>query len=122
VEFDDFLLRRLCLLLSVAGLGALLVLSGMQSPKQLRVDEIGNSFLSEKVSTKGIVMWSRLAKGVLIFEIQDIGRIKCVVFTPAAEHLAAVRKGRVVEVEGTVKMYKGALEIVAERVKAIGPG
>lgn len=119
---DDYLLRRLALLFSVIGLISIFFISQLNEPKEIKISEITGKQISEKISTTGIVSWSRFSKGALIFELQDSGKIPCVIFSPTVEHFSLVKKGKAVKVEGKLQLYKNSPEIIVEKVFSIEPG
>lgn len=119
---DDFLIRRTALLFSVIGIISVFVICQISEPKEIKISEIGSKHISSKVSTKGIVSWSRISKGVLIFQLQDNAKISCVIFSPTIEQLSTVRKGHVLNVEGKVQLYKNSFEIIAEKVSLLESG
>ncbi len=119
MQLNDLLIRRLCLLLSIAGLSSVFFLSAIQEPLIIKLSEINDSQLSDNISTKGFVSWSRISKGILFFEIRDIEEMKCVIFTPTTEQLTLVKKGAFVQVSGRLELYEGELEIIVEEVLSI---
>ena len=119
MQLNDLLIRRLCFLLSIAGLSSVFFLSAIQEPLTIKLSEINDSQLSDNISTKGFVSWSRINKGILFFEIRDIEEMKCVIFTPTTEQLTLVKKGAFVQVSGRLELYEGELEIIVEEVLSI---
>lgn len=120
MQIDDFLLRRVALALAVAGLLALAAIAELQKPTAVEIGEISEGMLGEEVSAAGIVTWRQYTKNALIFGIEDsAARINAVRFSPGVEELAVVERGAAVRVSGTVKRYKGKLEIVAESVQLL---
>lgn len=105
--------------LAAVGLIILFLLSEFSKPVEVKVGEIDESFISKKISTKGIVLWRYFTKNTLLFELADGNKIKAVLFSPSIEEIGTIEKNSAVEIEGIVKMYKGDLEIVVERVRKI---
>lgn len=117
MRIDDFLLRKLAVAFSVAGIIGLVVWSGFGGAERVGLSEIGEKHLGKEVIARGEVEWVRFSKGALVFGLaQGNGKINVVVFSPSFEEMLAARAGNLVGVEGKIENYRGSLEIVAKEV------
>jgi cytochrome c-type biogenesis protein CcmE len=119
MRFSDFTVRKLALAISLLGIAVLFAIDYLNAPEEIRISEIQESMVFQRVKTKGIVEWRHFAKNTLLFEIQDLQKIKAVLFNPSKKELSEVNEKKLVEITGKIQKYKGELEIVVERVNQI---
>jgi len=119
MRIDDFAVRRVSLAVSVIGLLAVIALAEFSAPVDAAPWEIDDSMLGKDVRTSGIVKWTHMVKGVLIFEIGEGSGISAVVLSPDERELALIVKGGRVEIGGRVEDYEGNIEIVVNKVRAL---
>ena len=115
----EYWLNRASLFCAIAGILLLAAYSFLEAPKQLNIGEISEKYLDAKVRVKGIVSFSKVTDKIAIFTLEDGAEIKGVFFRPGIEEKIMLRKGNFVEVVGKVKLYRGKLEIVAEKVNLL---
>ncbi len=115
----EYWLNRLALLCSFFGIALLLAYSYLDAPEELSIEEIGHHKLGAKVRVKGIVYFSKSGENFIIFGLNDGAKIKCIYFNPEIRERIIIRKGNLIEVIGKIKLYKGNLEIVAEKVNLL---
>lgn len=115
----EYWLNRLSVFCAIAGVLFIGAYSVMESPKNISIAEISEYNIGEKVRVNGIVSFAIANENIAIFEIENEGKIKCVIFNPRIEERIILQKGSFVEVIGKVQQYKGSLEIVAEKVSLL---
>jgi len=119
MEFNDRLVRKISVLVSVIGIASLLFLVLIEEPLKISVSEIDDSFLDKRVVSEGIAKERYFAKNTLFFSLFDEGSIKVVYFSPSIKTIGTIRENVKLRVKGVVKSYKGQLEIVAEEIELI---
>ncbi len=120
MEFNDFLVKKVSLLVSLAGIILLLFLVFMEEPLEISPGEIDESWLNKRVISEGVIGGRFFSKDTLFFSLGGEGGLKVVVFSPTVRELGEIRDNELVKVRGVVKKYKGQLEIIAEEVETIG--
>lgn len=120
MEFNDFLVKKISLLVSLAGIILLLFLVFMEEPLEISPGEIDESWISKKVISQGMVGKRFFAKNTLFFSLGEGDGLRVVVFSPTIRELVEIRDNELVKVRGVVKKYKGQLEIIAEEVEIVG--
>lgn len=106
---DDNALRKLCLLLAVAGIGGLAVAGLLAEP--VAVTGVGEEDIGKIVKMTGEASKVAHASGTTFIEINGV---KIVRFAATQ-----VNDGDIVEVTGRVSLYRGGVEIVAERIRGV---
>jgi hypothetical protein len=123
MAFSESSLQKTALALSLLGLFLLFAFSVFLEAKEVPLFELDESFLGEKVKVQGRLTWFKTVEHLIVFQLTDelgLASIKVVVFSPSAEDWRVLSlKGRI-EVEGEVKRYNGELELVAEKISALG--
>ncbi|MFH1586389.1 MAG: OB-fold nucleic acid binding domain-containing protein [Candidatus Diapherotrites archaeon] len=119
MEFNDFLVKKISLLVSLAGIILLLFLAFMEEPLEISPGEIDESWLDKRVISQGKVGERFFANDTLFFSLGGEGGLRVVVFSPTVRELAGVRENEFVRIRGVVKKYKGQLEIIAEEVESV---
>lgn len=107
------LLFRTALFVSIAGLLLLFIFSRISEIKEIGIDKISRENLDEKIKTKGIVTDFTQKKNVNFIEMNS-SEIQIVFFDEIE-----LKKGDLIEVTGEVKLYKGKLEVVANKIKKV---
>ena len=120
VIFTDYFIRQISIGISVLGIIMLLVFSQIFEPRQMLIKNISEEFVGQEVVIKGIVKNPFFTKNILFFEIFDLDKIKAVKFSPTASELDLIKEQAFLEVHGTIKKYRGELEIIVKEVKEIG--
>ena len=109
---NDIQLLRLCFVLAFLGLGALFVLSKTVEGEIVGISEISEEKIGQKVVVQGVVHNLRQLETMTLFSLQENGADILVVSFSAAD----IEENDVVTVTGSVKEYKGELEVVAEEI------
>ncbi|WEL19056.1 OB-fold nucleic acid binding domain-containing protein [Candidatus Nanohalococcus occultus] len=105
---------RHALVLSVIGLGLIHLSSTYITPEKAETDEIKPGWIGKKVTVDGTVRNSYRVNDTLFFDLEDSeGAVKVAEF----ESSSRVNDSQTVEVTGTVKLYEGSMEIIADRVE-----
>ncbi|MFB6245890.1 MAG: OB-fold nucleic acid binding domain-containing protein [Candidatus Nanohaloarchaea archaeon] len=104
---------RESLLLGVVGLALIYTSSIYIEPEKATVEEIRPSWIGKNVIVQGKVTESFRSNETLSMKINDsTGTIKVVQF----DSEKAPKPGETVEADGVVKMYRGKMELVAEKI------
>ena len=108
-------LLKLSLIISVIGIFTLLLIIEKIEIKNSDISNISNYSLDQKVKVKGFISSVKNLPGILILTLRDnSGEITVIVFK---EEEIELKKDMLIEVEGTLKEYKGKLEIEADKIK-----
>lgn len=106
-------LLKIALICSIVGVFIVLVFAEKLEPPLVRIIEISEDFMDQDVMIQGEVVSVKITPSTSIFDVKDeSGSVKVVTFDKGYD----IGKGQAVEVTGTVKEYKGVLEIEAKRV------
>ena len=105
-------LLKASITISVVTIPLLYIFSASISPKEIKIEEINDELIGQKVLVKGNITFIKLKSGYTILTIQD-DTSKITVFYTEETNL---RKGDRIEVIGRVKEYKRKLEIVASEI------
>ncbi len=100
-------LLKICIIVAVFGIGILFFLS--KTAAETNISTITKDDIDKKLVVSGIVENTKITDTMTLFTIQDMP----VVFFEKLE----IQEGSTVKITGTVKEYKGKLEIVGERIK-----
>lgn len=104
---------RYAVLLSVVGLAFIHLSSSYIAPENVEANEIKPGWIGKKVTVDGTVHEPQKFNETLIFTLQDsTGSITVAEFRSDTE----LAKEENVTVTGTVKLYEGRMEIVADSV------
>lgn len=105
---------RYAVLLSITGLALIHLSSSYLTPEEVKTDEIKPGWIGKKVVLNGEVTEKSRFNETLIFTLKDSeGRIKVAEFKSDSN----ISKGENITVKGTVKIYQGDMEIVADRIE-----
>jgi RecJ-like exonuclease len=105
-------LTKLALLTFFIGLIALIFLSSSLSPKQLKISEISGKMLDEYVQIAGEVVKVKNYDSSVVFDMQDdTDKISVISY----KNISITNKTDI-EVIGKVKVYKGRLELEAQKI------
>ncbi len=99
-------LLKICITVAVLGIGVLFFLS--KTAAQTNIQEITEDDIDKKLIVSGIVENLKITETMTIFTIQDMP----IVFFEKLD----IQEGNTVTITGTVKKYKGKLEIIGERI------
>ncbi|MEK6921295.1 MAG: OB-fold nucleic acid binding domain-containing protein [Nanoarchaeota archaeon] len=109
---NDIQLLRLCFVLAFLGLGALFVLSKTVEGEIVEISDITEEKIGQKVVVQGIVYDLRQLETMTLFSLQENeAQILIVSFSNVEVH-----EDDIVTVTGSVKEYKGELEVVASQI------
>lgn len=112
----DSNLVKISLLWSILGIVFLLIISRYSTPNQVDIGSLENK-LGKTVVVQGKVSEFTSTPEVTFMTLQDeTGKVKVVSFkrVPDIENKARA------EITGKVELYKGELEIIAEKIKCYG--
>ena len=119
VMISDKTLPKIAVVVFGVGFFALFLLSQMQPEKMLSVSDIKETMIGEKVSVHGIAE-RPLVRDSLTMQLTDENntniKIHVVMFNPTEETLNSFRAGDAVIVSGEISIYKGELEIIANKI------
>ena len=106
-------LLKICLAASIIGIFVLLLLANVRSPKIMPIGSINDQMLNQKVKIQGEIFNVEDKSSFKILSIKDeTGRVdilcECGNLT-----------NQKVEVEGTIKEYRGSLQIQADKIVKI---
>jgi DNA/RNA endonuclease YhcR with UshA esterase domain len=100
-------LLKICIAVAVIGIGGLLILS--KTAAETNIQDITEEDIDKKLVISGVVDNLQVRETMTLFTIENMP----VVFFEARD----VQEGDSVKITGTVKEYKGKLEIVGERIE-----
>lgn len=104
---------RYAVLLSITGLALIQLSSGYIQPEKVEISDIKPGWIGKKVTVDGTVTEPQRFNETLIFKLRDsTGEITVAEFRSDTE----LAGGENVSVTGTVKLYEGRMEIVADSV------
>ncbi len=116
---SDRTLLKTSVAVFIIGFFALFLLSQVQPERMLSVSEIKESMIGEKVSVHGIAE-RPLVRDSLTMRLVDENntniKINVVMFNPTPKVLNSFRAGDAVIVSGEISIYKGELEIIANKI------
>ncbi len=112
---DDDTLLKSALVIGIIGLVTLFFLSKTIEIKELKIEEINEKNIGEKVKIRGIIKKFTPKENVNFIEFEN-SKILIVYFDEIN-----LNKGDLIEVVGGVELYKGKLEIVAEEIVTFEP-
>ena len=101
-------LLKICIIVAVFGIGILFFLS--KTAAETDISTITKDDIGKKLIVSGIVGNPRITDTMTLFTIKDMP----VIFFEKLE----IHEGSTVKITGTVKEYKGKLEIVGERIES----
>ena len=106
------------LVLSVLGLGLLIIVSGFLEPAYVKVGDVDSGMLENSVRLKGVVAGVHAFKGgSLLLSVAD-GNSSVDVYLPYSVSSGldkASVNGSAIDVVGVVELYNGKLEVVADK-------
>lgn len=105
---------KICVFLAIIGLGIMYASSLYISPEKAIISEIDKSWSGKNVEISGkVISFSSSGKNIFMRLNDSTGDIKVVQF----ESEFSAKKGEKVNVTGTVELYQGELEIIAEEIQ-----
>jgi len=104
---------------ALAAIGFLMLAMLVPEERTLKISEIAEASLGEKGKFYGIARNVEIRNGNAFFSLEDGATVKAVFFRAPPEQAAALRENRAIEATGTITLYKGAREIIVERVREI---
>lgn len=116
---SDKSLFRVSLAVAAAGLLALVAITLVIEPKEMKIRDITGSAAGQSVSVKGVVDSYLTKDGNVFITLNDSAAIKIVVFSREAAKQPWVydlKKGDIISAAGKVQVYRNELEIVAEKI------
>lgn len=108
-------LYKLSVLLAVIGLVTLLGSAKYLKPDKVAVSEITKQMNGEKIRTTGAVANPQYVKGHLFFDLHWRGDTVAVAEFNSDRQL---NEGQRVDIEGSISMYQGDLQVVASKIQA----
>ncbi len=109
-------LLKISLICALVGLYALFLINERISVDSKTIAEINSTLLEKDISVRGEITRVTQTDGLYLINIKDKSNkeITIVVFRDQELEL---KKGNIVNVEGTIKDYKGNLEILAKKIE-----
>lgn len=103
----------LCLTVSLLGLGIVYAADSIQELEETELKNVDRSMVGETVIVSGTVQNSFFRNGNLFFKLENNNTV-----IPVVKFDSEVNPddGKKVEVEGTVELYEGELEIIADKI------
>ena len=114
----DDRLRKLCALLAIVGVAGIVIISSLPG-EILAVREITRSRIGQIVTVSGAASAASLRNGTLFITLaDDTGSIAVVMFerTSRGQALSTIGIGSNLTVTGKITLYRGELEVVADRI------
>ncbi len=112
---NDKQLLRFAIVIALIGLVILFILAEQIETETISIDMITDEYIDQHVVIHGEVVAVTSFESMTLFRVRDaLTSILVVVFEPIE-----LEEGNTVTVSGTVKRYKGELEIVAEIVETV---
>jgi DNA/RNA endonuclease YhcR with UshA esterase domain len=119
---SDKTLLKISIVVFAAGFTMLFLLAQQVPEKILSVGEITEGMIGEKVSVRGIAERPQVRTSLTMLlsdENSTSTKIMVVMFNPTQEMLNGFRAGDIVAVSGEINIYRGELEIVANKISKI---
>ena len=119
---SDKTLLRVAVIVFTIGLFSLFILSQQIPEKMLSVSDIKEDMIGEKVVVRGIAESLQVKSSLTMMLVDENNideKIRVVMFEPSQDTLNSFRAGDVVVVYGQINLYKGALEITANKISKI---
>ncbi|MEK6835747.1 MAG: OB-fold nucleic acid binding domain-containing protein [Nanoarchaeota archaeon] len=111
---DEKQLLKIALFTSLIGLIILLIIEQKIDLTNSNISNITRDDIDDKVKIKGEITRITETPGLYIIDVKDFtGEIKVIVFKDQPLEL---KNGDIIEVEGTVALYKDFVEIIAKRI------
>ena len=108
-------LFKIAIVTSLVGLFVMIFISENIEVLMVKIGNINEEMLGEKVNINGVVNSKRDLPGIVILNVSDdTGSIKVVAYKKNKKIL--VKKNDNVDVEGLVRDYEGELEVMAEMI------
>jgi DNA/RNA endonuclease YhcR with UshA esterase domain len=117
---SDKTVLKIAVVVFAVGFFALFLIS-QQEPKLFSVSEITENMIGEKASVRGIAERPRV-RDSLTMQLADensTAKINVVMFNPTEVMLNSFKAGDAVIVNGEISIYKGELEIIANKISKI---
>ncbi|MFH1432995.1 MAG: OB-fold nucleic acid binding domain-containing protein [archaeon] len=119
IAIDERVIKKICLMLSFMGLLIIYIMEATSSVPYTPISEITKDNVGEYVKVCGLVDKKHVStKGTLFFDLKDGLSVKVVIFNNQAELISKeyIENSIHLCLEGTVKLYEGDLEIIAEHL------
>ncbi len=115
---QDTTLLKISLICSIIGIFILLLINENLTLSSSNISQINSTMLDKDIKIKGSITKIKETPGLIILEVQDSNaKIPVIVFKDNQN--ATLKKGYIIEVEGTVTKYQDLIEIQAKRIKII---
>lgn len=115
-EFNPNLLK-ICLFLLVIGLSFMISAEIMFEVDRIQINKISFKKIGEHVRIKGKVVDFSTNKGHSFLTLKDdTGKIKVVDFNSEKELKKIINEAEKVQIKGSVDVYQGELEIIADEI------
>lgn len=107
-------LLRICIGVGIVGIISLFFIAQSMEAIALDISSLTDEMIGKNVAVNGVVKSLRISDGMTLFDLRDeLGNEILVVFFEEKE----ITEGTTITVTGTVKEYRGQLEIIGERVE-----
>lgn len=110
-------LAKISFLLAVLGIGALFAVTETLRPTGMAVADITPNDAGAEVAVNGTIKSISIKEGNIFITLQEKD-FRIVMFRSEANQSSyALKKGNMIEVTGRVQLYKGQIEIIAEKIR-----
>lgn len=121
---DEKSLLKLCLISSLIGLFILYMGAQLKEAEKMKIGEIGKSDVGKVVTVEGTISSKYYNGKHMFFDLKDnSGEIEIVAFEDSINrnniNPKKIKEGDKISVTGKINLYKGKLEIIAERFTGI---
>ena len=113
---DDNIILKISFVTCLLGIAIIVIISDKLELKESRINEINENMAEKNIKIKGYANPSRSNKIIQIIEVKDnTGQIEVIAYKG---HIK-VKKGDIIEVEGSVSKYENKLQVNADTVKVL---
>ena len=109
-------LLKISLICALIGLYALFLINERIFVSSKTIENINSTLLDQDVSIKGEITTITQTEGLYLINIKDKSNKEITVIIFKDQELE-LKKGDIINVEGTVKDYKGKLEVLAKKIE-----
>jgi DNA/RNA endonuclease YhcR with UshA esterase domain len=112
---NDDKIFKICILTTIVGLTAIIILSPYVSPEKLSLERIDNSKIDNQVEVTAIIESVHITKGgTRIVTLSDeTSKINLIIFVSTV-NVADLQPGQKINIKAKVTSYNGQLELILE--------
>ncbi len=109
-------LLRICLVVGIIGIIALFFIAESIEAIAVNIIDVTEEMIGKNVAVRGTVSGLKINDGITFFDLVDTDFQHSILVVFFEERID-IEEGSLVTIVGTVKEYKGQLEIVGERIE-----